>query len=212
MEDHAKIPAATIDFLKMTSAPANIHGRRATRGLRPFLLVPKVLAVAALLGGILAAAAIWSARVRLGPASAVAGVNVILLRVCLPAWILSVAFGLLLFMQHPREFARMRWMRVKLLWLALALPVSGWIAVRGLASLEAMARGDGSTLTGAAASRHVTLGLGMLIASAAVTIVLGRQKPRLGQNWALAFPRPVPNEPSPASSAATPPPSESGRP
>ncbi|MCX5659321.1 MAG: hypothetical protein NTW19_06305 [Planctomycetota bacterium] len=215
----------------MTTTPANLHGRRATRGLRPFLLIPKVLCVAVYFGGVVAALALWLMRGRLGPASAVSSVDMILRWVCFPALLGTIAFGLLLFLQHPREFARMRWWRAKMLWLLVSVAPGAWIALHGLADLRDMGFAGGAVqdavsevagaLGGEGASigfvsakvsaGRVTLGLSLLAISAAALIILGRQKPRLGQNWALSSPRNAAGGSDSASSTTPPSNPESSR-
>ncbi len=171
--------------------PANIHGRKPGRGLRPFLLIPKVIVVALAYGGIAAAAVIaWAGR----PATAAARQQFVdtlgrlFTWLIIPAMIAAILLGLALLMPHLHVLIRQRWLQVKL---ALALV--------GIPVLHLLGRATMLRLRAAAASGNVHHWsgdqrlLGVILTAAVVLltglIVLGRHKPRLGQNWAKAFRR-----------------------
>lgn len=176
----------------MGIAPAfpNIHGRRPTRGLRPWLLVPKVIAVAAYLGGCVSLAVLCrqalhhhQARSRPLPDTTIHLIDALVRYVIDPAAILVTALGLLLLLQHPREFLRQRWLQVKLASLLLAAPAGKVFLEWRLANVRSE---EGRwKLTYLSNLEDTVWGL---IVLAAWVIVLGRLKPRFGQNWARDYP------------------------
>lgn len=80
---------------------ANIHGRRQTRGLRPYLLIPKVLCVAGYFGGLLTMLVSTDA-------------SRIHRLIVLPSLIGAGLLGALLLALHGPILLRMRWLQVKL--------------------------------------------------------------------------------------------------
>ena len=152
----------------------NVHGRKWGRGLRPFVLVPKVLAVGGLFGGAVAVGVLW-ARGEVEPAAAVVRWVVI------PATIVaSVCGAALMVLAGAGVMWRQRWLRVKLALLAVGVPATHvWLASQVHAT---RAGRPGAAGWGAA-------GLGVVIAGVVVVVVLGRVKPRLGQDWGRAFGR-----------------------
>ena len=151
----------------------NIHGRKWGRGVRPWLLIPKCFCVAVLIGGLFALAllTVASQLTTGGEQSQFAWtlIRAIFRYQIIPATIGAVILGLLLFVQHLREFGRMRWMRVKLAAVVIAVPfLHIWLSTNlGL---------------------HTKLMPGLLTALAVfgVIAVLGRLKPRLGQGYRMA--------------------------
>lgn len=155
--------------------------RRGGRGLRPWLLIPKLLCVCVALGALVTGTVIW---VMLGAARAdwlFAIEYIIFARVMVPALVGAIFFGVLLFLQHPRIFIRMRWLQTKLATAAIFLPVLHvWVTSQFFALSRANSKADSATL--------ITT-LGIAIVTFVVLIVLGRQKLRLGQDWAKDFTR-----------------------
>ncbi len=177
----------------------NKHGRKPGRGLRPWLLIPKLLSVAALFGGFLAASVLLHTREPATDAQwaeLIETVGVLFRRLIVPAVFCVVIFGVLLLVQHWRVFLAMRWMRLKLLLLLLALPplhlTGRWLI--GEARL-ALAAGDLERV--AELMGRFTLTADLAVAALALVMVIGRHKPRLGQT-----PR---ARPAGGKSAATPP-------
>jgi len=169
--------------LSTMAAYVNKHGRRGGRGIRPYLLMPKVIGVALLLGGTVANGVIaWSTD----PAAlqqlqyAAAMIRQITRWVVDPGLILAVIFGVLLLVQHPHIMLRMRWLQVKLAIVVVCLPPLMYLQVR---MLHTMQHHDPVTnsLTPAMATEYfrwlVCLTAGVLV----ILILLGRHKPRLGQ-------------------------------
>ncbi len=168
----------------------NIHGRRGGRGLRPWLLIPKYLLVGVYIGG-LASVAIgilgrdapatpdqWQTESQL--------VGRMFTRVIVPALIGVLMLGVLLALSHPGVFIRTRWFQVKLLLVAVMVPAMH-THMRGKAL--ALRSAIESDLAAAGVVRQELLvGTLITLAWSAVIIILGRLKPRLGQNPARATP------------------------
>lgn len=172
------------------SEPVNIYGRRSGRGIRPWILIPKVLAVSLTVGGLAAAGMlVW----RMGWGSAgdwpteVARASLIFRRLFVPGIIASLGLGVLLWLQYPWIFLRQRWVQVKL----------GLIVV-GLGSLHVLGRSTMLALKAAVAAGELARAgvlrqrlLGYVAAAMVIlvlVVILGRQKLRLGQNWARDYP------------------------
>jgi uncharacterized membrane protein len=173
----------------------NVHARRGGRGVRPWLLVPKVVAVALYVGGLAAVTFIWAGSgynsMPLDDPRRQWVLNLVgrmMVFFVVPALLVAMLLGVFLLLQHPAVFLRMRWLRVKLLLLLLVIPFGHfWCRAQTLtlrdptASLEAHA----------AAARRLTFGLvGTLIGSIGI-VVIGRLRPKLGQNWARDYPMPL---------------------
>jgi uncharacterized membrane protein len=157
----------------------NVHGRKSGRGLRPWLLIPKVLCVAAAFGGYLAAAVLAGAERR-------DALLAVLDFVVLPGLIGATLLGAILVAEHGTILLRMRWMQVKLLAVLLLVPVHLWLRSGIVLHAPTVSRFD---------NPGVHTGLNMLtLGRAAVPVVLtglivwlGRHKPRLGQNVATVY-------------------------
>lgn len=161
----------------------NKHGRKPGRGLRPWLLIPKLLSVAALFGGFLAVSVLLHTRdpaTDVQWAELIESVGALFRRLIVPAVFCVVIFGVLLLVQHWRVFLAMRWMRLKLLLLLLALPplhlTGRWLI--GEARL-ALAAGDLERV--AELMGRFTLTADLAVAALAMVMVIGRHKPRLGR-------------------------------
>lgn len=160
----------------MTGGYVNRFGRRPGRGIRPWLLLPKVIAAGLYLGGLAALLVVWTA----GCAPDLPGIGRLLaVRLIVPAAAAANVLGMALLLQHPRIFLRMRWMQVKLLSVAVLMPASHLF----LASRLALMRDAGGTPDGApGAASQFAWGLALALAGSIWVIVLGRLKPRLGRN------------------------------
>ncbi len=100
-------------------------------------------------------------------------------QIMVPAIIGAIFFGLMLLLQHPRIFVRLRWLQIKLAVVAIFLPVVHvWVSSQLLLLSSPDAKGDSATFV---AWLYIT------VITLVLLIVLGRQKPRLGQNWARDF-------------------------
>ncbi|GAB4186328.1 MAG: hypothetical protein Kow00105_00850 [Phycisphaeraceae bacterium] len=161
----------------------NRHGRKPGRGVRPWILIPKVLSVAALFGGFLAASVLLHTH---HPASLedwghlIEMVSTVFRRLIVPAVLLVVVFGVLLLWQHWRVFLTMRWVQLKLVLLLLTVPplhlTGRWLIGQ---ARDALAGGDLDRVVTLMFWFTVTADLAVL--ALAVVIFIGRHKPRLGQ-------------------------------
>jgi uncharacterized membrane protein len=176
----------------MRTVYSNQHGRRPTRGIRPWLLIPKVMCVALFLGSLAAANFIWFTS-RWTELDAADGhrlwtVNLIgsMMRfLTVPALLLAIGFGFALLLQHPRTFLRLRWLQLKLACVLVAIPASHFFLSSRLALLRAAAE---TAHDDRAAAVQFGCGLAISCIAFAGIVVLARLKPRLAQNWARAFP------------------------
>lgn len=168
----------------MTTPIDNIQGRKGGRGIRPWLLIPKVLAVAVYLGGLAAVAMIWWF-------SDVAGarfddprrkivlelISLLMTRLVVPALLLAIILGVVLLLQHPREFLRMRWLRIKLLALIVLIPAAHLYCRAQFLTLKDHALDPAEH---ASAGARFTIGLMLSVSAFAIVVAMARLKPRLG--------------------------------
>ncbi len=163
----------------------NKHGRKPGRGIRPWLLLPKVLAVGMYFGGQAAVMTLWYCPPRINiirPSMTYAAFLFSLL--VLPALLVTDSFGILLLLQHPKLLLRQRWLQVKLALLALVLPAMHLFFVARFNTM-----GDENRLLAdrLRAAEQLDWGLPLLLLATMGIIILGRLKPSLGQNWAKTF-------------------------
>jgi uncharacterized membrane protein len=173
-----------------TAKYQNIYGRQWGRGIRPYLLFPKIIFVGIFLGGLVNLLVL----VLLQPTPATAGdwhLQVLMIHrayayVIIPALIGTLAMGLLLLSTHFRAFAGMRWFQLKIMLVVICVPVlHTFMRSRFMALQAVLAHED---LTAAAAIRlQLQWGTVGALAFALTVIFLGRIKPRLGQNYARTF-------------------------
>ncbi|MCC7147081.1 MAG: hypothetical protein IT443_11605 [Phycisphaeraceae bacterium] len=183
-----------------TTPPINIHGRKPGRGIRPWLLIPKVIAVAIFFGGLVAALVVATAAGPDPQGHALRQTAEMVARIIrwmvIPGGAAAAVLGILLTLQHPSILLRQRWLQVKLLLLALGPPAMHFL-VRAMierirqSEIAALARPIAApALSPSQALAWAQTGLGLAIVLTLLVMILGRQKPRLGQNWARAYPRP----------------------
>ena len=170
----------------------NVHGRKWGRGLRPWVLIPKVLFVAGLIGGLLTLVAVlllpassptpeaWRVRVDL--------VERTFTRVVIPCSTLAVLAGVVLLVMHGRVLLRMRWLIVKLTVTVLALPAGHLFLRFTLRSLQEAIAVKSFEQAHRLIWQLRAAAAGVLIA-VGVIAVLGRLKPRLGQDFGGTFSR-----------------------
>jgi hypothetical protein len=158
----------------------NQFGRKPGRGLRPWLLMPKIIGVAAYFGGVTAAAVLaWLHPVRDADEARRLGqiVRLVMVFAAVPGLLLAMACGVLLFLQHPGVFWATRWIRLKLALLLLGIPFFH-IMTRDVVHSLRLAP-DAALL-----DERMTR-LRWLLSGAAVMVmlvmILGRHKPRLGK-------------------------------
>ena len=182
----------TTEPLAPPKPTVNVYGRRGGRGVRPWLLVPKVVAIALYVGGLAAVTFIWvgSDYNAIPPDDprrqwVLNLVGRLMVFFVVPALLVAIVLGVLLLLQHPGVYLRMRWLRVKLLILLLVIPAGHfWCRAQTLALRNPIT----SVEAHATAARRLSVGLvGTLIGSIAA-VVVGRARPRFGQNWARDYP------------------------
>jgi uncharacterized membrane protein len=187
-------PSRTMSAMPATP-PVNIFGRRAGRGLRPWLLLPKVLAVCCFFGGLASAfvltfflpaqahdASQWRFLAHL--------IGWLFRFLVMPGSIAAGLLGLLLTLQAPRILLAQRWLQVKLLVLVLALPPLHLITRRWLIELQTYGQsGDLPSMGPPEIMPLVRWPIAAALLVVAVVVLLARVKPRLGQNWAHTYRR-----------------------
>lgn len=162
----------------------NQFGRMPGRGIRPWLLIPKIFGLVVYVGGFCAVLALWiSSDFTSLPlddprrALVLHQVSSILVYLIVPAACVTIVFGILLLLQHPRVFLRMRWMQVKLLALLIVVPSCHFYARAQYTQIKTTTE---KQVSDAAAARFERATLAA-IAGSAIVIFIGRIKPRLGQ-------------------------------
>lgn len=172
----------------------NIHGRKMTRGLRPWLLIPKVLAVALYFGGVAAAAVVWwsSDWWRLAKDDPqrlliLDNINHIMVRLAVPALVLAMILGVgLTLLTGWRIMLLQRWMRVKLAFLLIFIPAAHFfMSSRALILRQAVHDG----VEQHTAARQFSFGFVLVLIGTVLLIWLSRHKPRLGQPWGRVYKR-----------------------
>jgi uncharacterized membrane protein len=143
--------------------------------------------VAVYFGGLTATAAVFctvSDGGRSIDADSAALVRTLFVTLVVPSLVLAIVMGLLLLLQHPLTFLRLRWLQVKLAALLVGIPAAHLAMSSQLRAIRAAAS------VGQVPPGQLQLFLWELVAVLVFTgaiMVLGRHKPRLGQNWAKAF-------------------------
>lgn len=175
----------------MGPAYVNQFGRKPSRGLRPWLLLPKVLCVAGYLGGLAAALTLYLASnlPSLGPADprrlwTIHLLGRLFIYLIVPSLLGVLLFGLALLLQHPLIFLRMRWLQFKLIAVAILIP-SAHLYLRSRLLLLRQSATD--HLPNPTAERQFLTGLIITLAASIALVLLARFKPRLGQNWARTY-------------------------
>jgi uncharacterized membrane protein len=143
--------------------------------------MPKLICVCVAFGSLVSGLVLWLTGKALPSEQVLEMDRRVFTWVMVPAIIGAIFFGLLLLLQHLRVFIRMRWLQIKLAVVAIFLPVvHAWVSSQ-LVLLGDPEKKVESTL-------YVTW-LYIAVITLLLLIVLGRLKPRLGQNWAKDFPR-----------------------
>jgi len=165
------------------TAYQNKHGRKGGRGIRHWLLIPKLVCISVTLGGFTAVEALIRSASLETPADWRTLVDTVgrIFRFAIVPGVLGVLlFGALLWWQHPKVFWQQRWFKVKLAALVVALPA---LHLSARSTLEKVRHEiDGGSPEGPTGlldffALHVEVAIVALVA----VIVLGRVKPRLGR-------------------------------
>ncbi len=191
----------TTSHVPLPGGYRNIHGRKAGRGVRPYLIVVKVLSVAAFVGGLISVLVValtgpppqdleaWWAQADL--------IRRIFLGVIIPGLTVAMVTGVLLFASIWQVMLRMRWFVTKAILVVVCVPsLHVFMHGRSLA-LRAALNADPPDLTAAETIRsHLLAGTLAALAFAVAAVILGRVKPRLGQDYGRTFAR---SRPTPGS-------------
>jgi len=173
------------------TAYTNIHGRRWGRGVRPYLLIPKILCVSVFFGGVVSTWVLvflqptpatveeWLARAALSRQAFV--------WIIVPAIVGALLTGSMLGWMHLRAFLRMRWFQVKLLVVVLCVPALHVFMRTRSVELRAVLNQPDGLVAASQLWSQMRVGMIVTIGFALVMIILGRIKPRLGQDYGRVF-------------------------
>ncbi len=169
----------------------NIYGRRPGRGLRPYLIVLKLLSVACFVGGLVSVLAVllaskptnldgWRDQTQI--------VERLYRDVAIPGLSSALVFGTLLFAGIWRAMLRMRWFITKMALIVAAVPMLHfYMRSRTLALNFVLAQPSPDLNQASRLWDQVTAATLAAIVFAVATVVLGRVKPRLGQDYGRTF-------------------------
>ena len=169
----------------------NIHGRKQGRGLRPFLLIIKILALGVCLGTLTALIILFF---RHAPPTDQQGwtreldiLSQAYRVVILPSLITAMAAGGLLALDHPTIFLRMRWLQAKLIIIAVFFPMLHITMRSRMIDLREAVNLDIDERVLATIRQSLAEGTLLAIVVLVLLIILGRIKPRLGQDYGRTF-------------------------
>ena len=158
----------------------NKHGRKPGRGLRPWLLLPKLFGIATYFGGLVCALALLC-TVNMNDAIErsllIHFLGNMFVFAIVPGLIVAMLMGALLLWHHGKPVWQMRWLRVKLTVVAVSTPL---FHLLGRSLLHAAAQATDDAVSIAALERFRLLVLSAVVVTG-VIIGMGRHKPRLGQ-------------------------------
>jgi len=156
----------------MTTPYENTFGRRPGRGIRPWLLVPKLLAVTIYFGGLVTTLFLWATSSAIS-LELIAHTSRMFIFLIVPALLVAIGLGIALAMQNGAVLLKRRWLRAKLIILAIMIPTAHLYLSNKLASVRDDPQHPRSGFIA---------GLLLTIAASAIVIILARLKPRLRQN------------------------------
>ena len=110
--------------------------------------------------------------------------RLLIVYIAVPALVMTMLLGILLLLQHPKTFLKLRWVQVKLAMVITGVPAFHvFMASRLHYFREALESGT----INAQLQSQLSLGFTLLLIGSILVIWLGRHKPRLKQNWAKSF-------------------------
>jgi hypothetical protein len=169
----------------------NIHGRRPGRGLRPYLIVAKLVCVAAFLGGLMTLLATTLAEPPPQSQEAWAHraeyIGRIYRWVIVPGVTGAEVVGVLLFVSIWRVMLRMRWFLLKAALIIVCMPTLHVLTRHQLAGLRMAALADSATALPPEIQMAIWAGAAFSLVLGILLLVLGRIKPRLGQDYGRTF-------------------------
>ena len=162
----------------------NIHGRRRGRGVRPWLLIDKLIGLCAFIGGL----ASLAVRGLLGPLPDAQNewlllkesMRAVFFPVALAGLFLALLAGLCLWLQMPRVFLRMRWFKIKIIALIILIPALHLLG-RSRVLLLNHAIDESRLIDAARWWRQAALVYLLAFCLMVVIACIGRIKPRFGQ-------------------------------
>lgn len=176
----------------MVEAYRNQFGRKPGRGWRPWLILPKSLAVSLFVGGLVATAVFFhgirlpeNATPALQDLRRLAMLRTLFLTTVVPGASACLLLGLLLTLGHGRAFIRLRWWQIK-----TAMAIVGmagahfWMASR----LEMLADAWRRERVAQDIQNQLAVGFVVVGLLAVALVWLGRIKPNFRQNWARSAP------------------------
>ncbi len=168
----------------------NRHGRKWGRGLRPYLIVPKLFFVAGFLGGLMGTLMIVYAQpVPATPAEWAGHLDLVhraYSHLIVPCLVGAMLFGLVLLSSHFRAFIRMRWFQVKIFLVAVGVPCLHVYMYDRMQMLTRFVQEE-RFVEATAYRGHMASGTVAALAFGLVVLFLGRVKPRLGQDYGRTF-------------------------
>jgi uncharacterized membrane protein len=170
---------------------ANVHGRRGGRGLRPYFIVLKLICVAGFLGGLMALLAAMLAGPR--PTSTADWQQRADLIGRTFRWIIvpgvtgAEIVGILLLSSIWRTLIRMRWFVVKIVLVVVGMPGLHLFMSGRSEKLQALLSASAEPALAAEVHGHLLAGAVFALGLGVVLLILGRIKPRLGQNYGRTF-------------------------
>ena len=169
----------------------NVHGRRGGRGLRPILIVLKLICVAAFVGGLIVLlAAVIAAPPPASPEDWQQRADLIsrtFRRAIVPGVTGAEIAGILLFSSIWRTLLRMRWFQVKIVLVAVCMPALHLFMSGRSEKLHAILSATADPASAAEVHGHLLTGAVFALGLGIVLLVLGRIKPRLGQDYGRTF-------------------------
>jgi hypothetical protein len=169
---------------------ANIHGRRRGRGIRPWLLMAKLVGVICFAGGLGSLAALaWGSPEppdRMTWKFLADCAHWLLVPGTIGGGILAILAGICLWLQMPSAFLRMRWFRLKIVLVIVLIPAFHlWGRSTALMLHEAL---DKLARIDEVPPLWDRLAIIFLLAFFAMLLIvwIGRIRPRLGQRYGKA--------------------------
>ena len=179
----------------MTAGPSkdyvNVYGRKGGRGGRPYLIVLKLICVAGFLGGLMTLLALtlvgetpasqqeWQVRADL--------ISTAYRWVIIPGVTGAEIAGLILLASVWRVLIRMRWLIVKAVVVLVCMPSFHLILSDRSEDLHAVVSAGADLPAAAAIHTQMQAGAAAALAVGIVILILGRIKPRLGQDFGRTF-------------------------
>lgn len=166
------------------NTPTNQHGRKFGRGLRPYFLLPKIVGIALLVGGMASVCVLLLDLPREAPLLHEQLERIAHLYQCviIPGASVATAAGVALLWMHGKALWALRWMKAKVILAALTIPLLHVLSHHWLEQAEEYAEEAQAALALGAAHKLLLLTLGGLVAML-LLIWLGRHKPRLGEKF-----------------------------